>query len=129
MSIFTEQKRVGDWLKGEPDGIVDYCREKVTILAGESLVTGTVLGKITSSGKYVGYDVAATDGSQNAAAILYTDRIDGSTSADQIATAIVRGPCVISDAGLSWAADVVSGDKTAALAALKALGIINRGGA
>lgn len=51
MSVLTEGKYVGDWLKGEVEEPRDYSREVITILAGSgsarALTSGMVLGKIT----------------------------------------------------------------------------------
>ncbi|NEX17981.1 MAG: hypothetical protein C1943_15520 [Halochromatium sp.] len=49
-------------------------REEVTVLSGEDLVSGTVLGKITIGGKYVAYDDDGTDdGRRDAAGVLLYD--------------------------------------------------------
>src|SRR6266540_3179842 len=51
MSLLTQGKYLGDWLKWEPDS--QYSREIVTVLAGSGadrvLTTGMVLGRITKS--------------------------------------------------------------------------------
>lgn len=52
----------------------------VTILTGQVISRGTVLGKITSSGKYIKSLSAASDGSETPVAIL-ADDVDA-TSAD-----------------------------------------------
>lgn len=44
-----------------------------TILSGNNLTRGTVLGKITASGKLIAVDSAAADGSQTPYAILAQD--------------------------------------------------------
>jgi hypothetical protein len=46
---------------------------KGTILSGQNLVSGTVLGKITASGKYVKSLSASSDGSQTPDVILAED--------------------------------------------------------
>jgi hypothetical protein len=47
--------------------------EQLTLLSGQVLVRGAVLGKVAASGKYVLSVSAATDGSQVPAAILVDD--------------------------------------------------------
>ncbi|WP_421792763.1 head decoration protein [Hyphobacterium sp.] len=48
--------------------------ESKTIASGAgALVAGTVLGKVTATGKFIASDEAAVDGSQTAAAILAVD--------------------------------------------------------
>lgn len=62
---------------------------KVTIISGQNLVRGTVLGKITSGGKYNKSLSAASDGSQTPDLILAED-CDASAG-DQQALAYSRG--------------------------------------
>lgn len=125
-TVFSEGRRLGDWLKGETERPDRYDRDAVTILAGETLVTGTVLGKITASGKFVGLDLGATDGSQHAAGILITDSVEGDTTADADAVALTRGPAVINASYLTWPTGASDGEKTTALGELADLGIIAR---
>jgi hypothetical protein len=63
--------------------------ETVTILTGQTLLRGALLGKITASGKYVLSLSAAGDGSQVPRRILLHD-IDAS-AADKLAPAAVTG--------------------------------------
>lgn len=62
---------------------------KVTIISGQNLVRGTVLGRITSGGKYNKSLSAASDGSQTPDLILAED-CDASAG-DQQALAYSRG--------------------------------------
>ncbi len=123
--VFSESNRLGDWLKGETETPTRFCRDSVTILAGEALVTGTVLGKITASGKWVAWDGTASDGSEDAAAILITDIVEGDTTADALAVALTRGPAVIIREKLTFA-DSDETRQDAAIAALADLNIITR---
>ena len=62
MTTLTEGKHVGGFLVWEV--LRDYTREAVTIASGAGkLEPGTVLGKITTGGKYTGLAPAATNGS------------------------------------------------------------------
>lgn len=80
-------------------------------------VTGTV--------KYQPYDPTATNGLQNAAAILWSGWRDA-TSADRRAVANVRGPMKVQAAELNWGPNVTTQpQQAAALAQLKQLGILN----
>ena len=63
--------------------------EEVTILTGNNLKRGTVLGKITASGKCVAVDSTKSDGSQTPFAVLAED-VDAS-SADQQGCAYLTG--------------------------------------
>ncbi len=119
--VATTPKFAHDWLVHELDP--DLFRRGGTIASGAGAVTtGTVLGKITASGKYVPIDFAAGDGSENAAAILinYAD----ATSAD-VETAILIGNAQIVPNQLTWPAGATQVQKDAALAQLAALDIIS----
>ncbi len=99
--------------------------DQITVVSGAgALKAGTVLGKITASGKYKPYDNDATDGSQTAVAILYDDC--DATSADQKAAAVVRLAEVIKTR-LVWGAGVtLQAEKDAAYADFATVFIIPR---
>lgn len=115
----TEGRYASDWLKAESHNS-GYSREEVILVSGSGVVeSGTVLGKITASGKYKPVTVAANDGSQNAAGILL-NRVDA-TSADAPAVIIAREAIVVHQ-GLRYGADVdTSAERAAIHAALRAL--------
>lgn len=123
MPTKTENLGPGAFIKSEGNG--DISRDTITIVSGAgSLIAGTVLGKITASGKYKPYDNDATDGSEVAAGILVYD-VDA-TSADKLAVGIVREAEVFK-ARLIWGAGVTTeGEKTAAYADLAAKVVIAR---
>jgi hypothetical protein len=99
-------------------------REEVTIAATAGILQpGTVLGKITASGKYVGFAPGASDGTQTAAAILF-EEVDA-TSADVKRTVILRD-CEVQRAALAFIGTPTEPQKTAAYASLAALGIAFR---
>lgn len=75
-------------------------------------------------GKVKAVDFAATDGSQVAAGVLIA-KVTASDGVDAQGVAIVRD-AVIAPSKLAWPAGATSDQKTAALAQLKALGIITR---
>ena len=75
--------------------------------------------------KYVPFDPTATNGAQNAAAILWSGYRDA-TSADRRAVANVRGPMKVQAAELLWGPNVsTTQQQAAALAQLVKLGILN----
>lgn len=118
MAVKTDHLGAGAFIKSEANG--DLSRETVVIVAGSGkLEAGTVLGRITASGKYKPYDDNNTDGSEVAAAILIYD-VDA-TSADVTAVVIFRLAEVFTNR-LKWAATVLSGEKTTAYADLAAAG-------
>lgn len=122
MPTKTENQSTGVFIKSEGNGKIS--RDEITIASGQGvLVAGTVLGKVTATGKYIAYDDNNSDGSQTAAAILYAT-VDA-TSADAKAVGIVRYAEIWRDR-LLWASTVAAGEKTTAYADLAALGIVLR---
>lgn len=124
MPVQSEQNYLGDWLKVEADNL--YSRDEVTVASGQNLATGTVVGIVTASGKVTRLAPAAVDGSENAAGVLLLD-VDAS-AADKGAVIIARH-AICSDKKLVWPAAITGPQRTAALAALTALGIVVREGA
>ncbi len=124
MSSITENTRIADVVLFEEPSCA-YSRDEITLLAGSGAIeVGEVLGKITASGKYVPLDTTAEDGSQGAAAIAL-EKVTVAASTDKTSVALVRHSVVKND-GLVWPTGISAGDKTTAIAALKALGILVR---
>jgi hypothetical protein len=86
MPVLNEGRYAGEFVVSEGNGKIS--RETITVLSGQKLQAGAVLGKITASGKYKALAPAAVDGSEAAAGILY-DAVDAS-AADAEGVAIVR---------------------------------------
>lgn len=76
------------------------------------------------SGKYAQVAPAAVDGTAVAAGVLLA-AVDAS-AADAVGVAVVRGPAVLKTSGVVWTAGMTTNQKTAALAQLAALRILNR---
>src|SRR5581483_8918035 len=70
MASFSSATFTPDRLIASEDEILS---RKVTILSGQNLVRGAVLGKVTASGKYVLSLSGSSDGSEVPDAILATD--------------------------------------------------------
>ena len=123
MTTLTEGKHAGGFLVWEV--LRDYTRETITIASGAGkLAPGTVLGKITTGGKYTGLAPAATNGSQNAAGILWAG-VDAS-AADAPGVVVLRGPAIVNSHELVWPDGATEAQITAATTALAAFGIILR---
>ncbi|WP_281978812.1 head decoration protein [Pseudorhizobium flavum] len=115
-------RRTAHYIVSEAHGY--RSREQVVIASGSGVLEpGAVLGRVTASKKLVPFDPAADDGSQNAVAILY-EGCDA-TTADVRRTITARDTEVQADV-LVWDEAVTDLQKTAALAALAALGIVAR---
>lgn len=119
-AVNFEKRRSGCYL-GENAGL-NIVNEEVIVASGAGvLYPGTVLGKVTASGKYVLHDVALVNGAQVAAGILF-HKVDA-TAADAKTVATVNGPATINGNDLTFKAGIIAGDKTAALTALRAKGL------
>jgi hypothetical protein len=120
MTTLTEGKHAGGFLVWEV--LRDYTRETVTIASGAGkLEPGTVLGKITTGGKYTVLTPGTSNGSQNAAGILWAG-VDAS-DADAPGVVILRGPAIINRHEIIWPEGATEAQITAATTALAALGI------
>jgi len=89
----------------------NYANESVTPLTGTSYKVGSVLGKITASGKYKLAAVGAVDGSAVAVAVLLT--ATDATAGDATGVILARGPAIVSKAALVFDATVNDAPKTA----------------
>lgn len=115
-----------DWLKHESDKY--HSRSTGLLASGQGkLKSGTVLGRLTASGKYVVAAASGSDGSQTATAILLLSA--DATSADaQIV--VVDTHADVSHNGLTWGSTINDATKrAAAIAQLATKGIKTREGA
>jgi hypothetical protein len=123
MTMLTEGKHTGGFLVWEV--LRDYTRETVTIASGAGkLEPGTVLGRITTGGKYTSFAPGASNGSQNASGILW-DSVDAS-AADASAVILFRGPAIVNRQDLVWPDGATEAQITTATTALASIGIILR---
>ena len=123
MTMLTEGKHTGGFLVWEV--LRDYTRETVTIASGAGkLEAGTVLGRITTGGKYTSFAPGASNGSQHASGILW-DSVDAS-AADAPAVILLRGPAIVNRQDLVWPDGATEAQITTATTALASIGIILR---
>ena len=122
MPSATQPKRPSDVLRYEEAESL-YSRDTITLAAGNDLPLGAVLGKITASGKFTEFAPAASDGSQNAAAVLI---VATDASAADVNTVAVTRHAVVARQYLGWKTGATAPQKSAAEASLTALGIVVR---
>ena len=123
MPVITEGLNLGDLLKYEAPNL--YSRDQVTVAAGQNLlVLGTVVGIETATAKVKQIDPAATDGTEVAVGVLATS-VDASLIDREDGILIARH-AVVADHALTWPAGITPLDKTAAIAQLKAAGVLVR---
>lgn len=118
----TEGRHPAEFMLTEANG--QRSRDNITIGQNQNFVPGTVLGMVTASGQYVAHAPGAADGSQNAAAIALYPALTGAGQTVKIA-AITRAAEVNGNI-LTWANGITAAQKTAAITALAAVGIIVR---
>lgn len=111
----TEKKRPGAHVVEEVS--VDLSRETYTVAAGADLVPGTVLGKVTASGKLVQLAPAAVDGSEVAHSVLYREA--KAASADVTDALVSEKLTVFNDSLLTWPDGISAGQKTTAIGQLE----------
>jgi hypothetical protein len=126
VTVLSNTLRAGGFIESEAN--FARSRDTVTIEGGTGgagkLLAGTVIGKITSSGKYWASPATGVDGSQQAIAILF-DAVDA-TAGDVEATVVAR-EAEVRGADLFYDPSVDDDAKKAAKAAqLLVVGIIVR---
>lgn len=122
VAVAFENRRDGCYL-GE-SAALNIINEEIIIASGQGvLYPGTVIAKITASGKYAIHDTAASDGSQLPAnAVILFNRVDA-TSADVKAAATVNGPATINGNMLTYKAGMAGSAKTAVRNAMRLKGL------
>jgi uncharacterized protein YbjT (DUF2867 family) len=94
MTVLNEGKYTAEFLLSEGNGTIS--RDQIVIAAAAgAMVPGTLIGKITASGKWAAYNNANADGTEVARGVLYAGVPD--IAVDQPAVAIVREAEVQSD--------------------------------
>ena len=123
--IAVDTNRFSNTFKHEYEPALAYCREQVILNETNSgtYVLGTVLGKVTATGKYKRVESSAVDGSQTAIAILTQD-VTFVANTDKSVNVIANGPATASKAGLFFGASVdTDAERNAAYDQLRAVGI------
>lgn len=121
MAVLTEGKHTGEFI-GELAIGIGYHVDEITVLSGEVLEAGAVLGKIAASGKYVAYNDDGTDDGRRTVAGILVEAVDA-TGADAVGRALVRGPAIVNKNDLVWLSAVDAGEQATAITAMLGLGI------
>ena len=122
---FVDTSRFSNLVKGELWPHTGYCRKEVTVneAAVKTYAVGTVLGKVTASGKYKIAVETAVDGSKVAAAIVIADHSIAAATDTKIVV-LQKGPAEISKGALVLDATYDNdAKKDAVYASLEAVGI------
>lgn len=130
-AIETRSTRLGAVLQYEDHPEYGHCRDVVVAneAAIKTYVIGTVLGKVTATGKYKILEASASDGSQNFAGI-YIGEPKGdnkqtiAATTDTNVVVLFRGPAGVGKANLVFGASVDTAPELAAVyAQMEAVGI------
>jgi hypothetical protein len=123
--IATDTNRYSEVVKFEFEPSVGYTREAGVINdVAATLKVGTVLGKVTATGKYKVALSAASDGSQTPVAVLIADGNGVSNdlvvpaSTDTRCLVLARGPAIVADSALTLGTGITAAAAKAALQAL-----------
>ena len=126
MATLQKRQATASFIVSESNGYRSRDDVTVTVPATTTYAAGTILGKITATGKFVRHAAGATNGSEDEAGVLY-ETITNTTGSGVDSTAVnfardaeVNGHELTYEIGAD-APQIVLSD-----AALKALGIIVR---
>ena len=123
--VAQDTNRFSNLVKGELWPHTGFCRKEVVVneAAAKTYAVGTVLGKVTATGKYKIAVETAVDGSKVAAAVVISDASIGA-AVDTKLVVLVKGPAEVSQGALVL--DATYNDqakKDAVYASLEAVGI------
>lgn len=123
--VAQDTNRFSNLVKHELWPETGYCRKEVTVneAAIKTYAVGTVLGKVTATGKYKIAVETAVDGSKVAAALVMSDASIAAAT-DTKVVVLVKGPLEVSKGALVLDATYDNdAKKDAVYASLEAVGI------
>jgi hypothetical protein len=123
--VAVDTARQSNLIKQELWPATGFCRKEVTVneAAAKTYAVGTVLGKITATGKYKIAVQTAVDGSAVAAALVIAAHSIAAATDTKI-TVLVKGPAEVSMGALVLDASYdLDAEKAAIYASLEALNI------
>jgi len=123
MSTKTEGRHTAEFLISEAPGTASRDQATVTVAATTTLKAGTVLGRLSATGKYVPYDNAGSDGSETAYGVLLEEVVNAAGAPADVEATVINWGAEVRSTSLEWAAGLVDADKTAAAVDFLARGI------
>lgn len=123
--VASTKPLLGNLLKAELWKDHGFCRETLTVneAAAETYSIGSLVGKVTATGKYKLVDPAAVDGSQVVAGIVIKN-VDIAATTDTEIPVLVRGPAVVGEAAIVFDKTFDAGQQATAKAEIEALNIL-----
>jgi len=126
MATLTKIQSNASFIVSESNGYRSRDDVTVTVPASTTYAAGTILGKITASGKYVRHAAGATDGSEDEAGVLYETLANTTGSGVDNASVSMARDAEVNGSELTYEVGADAAQITASNLALKALGIIVR---
>ena len=126
MATLTKIQSNASFIVSESSGYRSRDAVTVTVPATTTYAAGTILGKITASGKYVRHAAGATDGSEDEAGVLYETLVNTTGSGVDNASVSMARDAEVNGSELTYEVGADASQITASNLALKALGIIVR---
>lgn len=122
--VSTDVARISNLVKQELWPATGFCRKEITVneAAAKSYVVGTVLGKVSATGKYKIAVETAVDGSKVAAALVIEAQSIPATT-DTKVVVLIKGPAEVSKDALVL--DATYNDNTKKQAVYDALEALN----
>jgi len=126
MAILTEGTRKAEFIVSEANDWRSRDAVTVTVPANTTFASGTILGKLTASGKFVRHNAALDTGAEDESGILFDPLVNATGSAvDYDATNVARD-AEVNGSDLTYEAGADGAQVITSNAALAALGIIVR---
>lgn len=126
MTKFTEGRHPGEFLLSEAN--FHRSRDKVTIASGTGVFKpGTIVGKITSGGKFAPSPNASTTGIEGAETALAITLYGGDATSEDVEVAVISRDAEVKGFALAYDSSVDNDTKKGTKQTqLKAVGIITR---
>ena len=126
MATLTKIQSNASFIVSESNGYRSRDAVTVTVPASTTYAAGTLLGKITASGKYVRHAAGADNGSEDEAGVLYETLVNTAVSAVDSESVSFARDAEVNGSELTYEVGADAAQITASNLALKALGIIVR---
>ena len=126
MATLTKLQATASFIVSESNGYRSRDDVTVTVPATTTYLAGTILGKITATGKFVRHAAGATDGSEDEAGVLYETIVNTTASGVDSSAVNFARDAEVNGHELTYEIGADAPQIILSDAALKALGIIVR---
>lgn len=126
MAILNEGRRTAEFLVSEGNDYISRDEVTVTVPANTTLEAGSILGKITATGKFVRHDAGASNGSEDEAGLLLVSQLNTTAGPLDFTAANVARSAEVHGNQITYEDGADAAQITASNAALAALGLIVR---